>query len=65
MMQEAIQKQENLDVIESLVENLIVEDQKVCGVVLEDRRKIRSKIVILTTGTYLKACILVGSEKDE
>ena len=63
MMQEAIQKQENLDVIESLVENLIVEDQKVCGVVLEDGREIRSKIVILTTGTYLKACILVGSEK--
>lgn len=63
MMQEAIQKQENLDVIESLVENLIVEDHKVCGVVLEDGRKIRSKIVILTTGTYLKACILVGSEK--
>ena len=63
MMQEAIQKQENLDVIESLVENLIVEDQKVCGVVLEDGRIIRSKIVILTTGTYLKACILVGSEK--
>lgn len=63
MMQEAIQKQENLDVIESLVENLIVEDQKVCGVVLENGRKIRSKIVILTTGTYLKACILVGSEK--
>ena len=63
MMQEAIQKQENLDVIESLVENLIVEDQKVCGVVLEDGRKIRSKIVILTTGTYLKACILVGYEK--
>ena len=63
MMQEAIQKQENLDVIESLVENLIVEDHKVCGVVLEDGREIRSKIVILTTGTYLKACILVGSEK--
>ena len=63
MMQEAIQKQENLDVIESLVESLIVEDQKVCGVVLEDGREIRSKIVILTTGTYLKACILVGSEK--
>ena len=63
MMQEAIQKQENLDVIESLVENLIVEDHKICGVVLEDGREIRSKIVILTTGTYLKACILVGSEK--
>ena len=63
MMQEAIQKQENIDVIESLVENLIVEDHKVCGVILEDGREIRSKIVILTTGTYLKACILVGSEK--
>lgn len=63
MMQEAIQKQENLDVIESLVENLIVENGKVAGVILEDGRKIESKIVILTTGTYLKACILVGSEK--
>lgn len=63
MMQEAIQKQEKLDIIESLVENLIIEDHKVVGVVLEDGREVRSKIVILTTGTYLKACILVGSEK--
>ena len=63
LMQESIQKQENLDVIESLVENLIVNDGKIAGVILEDGRKIKSKIVILTTGTYLKACILVGSEK--
>ena len=46
-----------------MVEDLIVEDGVVKGIVLEDGTKIESKIVILTTGTYLKADILVGSTR--
>ena len=52
----------NLDIIESTVEDLIIEDNVIKGVVLADKRKLLSKTVILTTGTYLKANILIGSE---
>ena len=62
-MTKTIENQENLDLKIALVEDLIVEDQKVKGVVLENGEKITSNIVILTTGTYLKADILVGSTR--
>jgi len=54
---------ENLEIREAMVEDLIVEDNKVHGIILEDGEKIESNIVILTTGTYLKADILVGSTR--
>ena len=54
---------ENLEIKEAMVEDLIVEENKVKGVILENGEKIESKIVILTTGTYLKADILVGSTR--
>ena len=63
-MQEYLDKMPNLDVIEGMVEDLIISNNKVEGVILEDGKKITSKEVILTTGTYLKANILVGSENN-
>ena len=54
---------ENLEIKEAMVEDLIVENNKVKGIILENGEKIESKIVILTTGTYLKADILVGSTR--
>ena len=62
-MLETMKKQENLEIKESLVEDLIVEDNKVKGVVLENGEKIYAKAVVLTTGTYLKAVILRGAKK--
>ncbi|MBP3799663.1 MAG: tRNA uridine-5-carboxymethylaminomethyl(34) synthesis enzyme MnmG [Bacilli bacterium] len=62
-MLKTIENTKNLEVLESIVEHLIVEDNKIKGVELEDGRKISSKAVILTTGTYLKGAILVGSSK--
>ena len=41
----------------------MVEDGKVVGVELEDGRIFNSKCVILTTGTYMKADILVGDTR--
>ena len=63
-LQKTIKEQENLDVIEAFVEDLIVEDNTIKGVKLRDGKEIKCKAVILTTGTYLKACVLVGSEKE-
>lgn len=62
-MQEILKKQENLDIVEGMVEDLIVEDNCVKGIVLEDGQEINGKMVILTTGTYLKAEILCGDQK--
>ena len=62
-MQKVVKEQENLDLIEGMVEDLVIEDQTVKGVILDDGTTYLSKTVILTTGTYLKAEILVGHSK--
>ena len=53
----------NLEILETTVEDLIVKNQEVLGVITEDDIQIFSKKVILTTGTYLKSDILIGSER--
>ena len=62
-MQETLFKQENLTVLEGMVEDLIVDEKTVRGIVLENGEKIYGQCVILTTGTYLKADILVGDTR--
>ena len=52
----------NLEIKEGCVEDLIVEDNKCNGIILDNGEKIYSKVVILTTGTYTKSNILVGSK---
>ena len=63
LMREELEKEKNLTILEGMVEDLIVEDNKVKGIVLEDGTKISSICVILTTGTYLKSDIMVGSTR--
>ena len=53
----------NLTIKEAMVEDLIVENDIVKGVILDNKNEIKSKIVILTTGTYLKSDILVGNTR--
>ena len=62
-MLKTLNNQKNLDILEGMVEDLIVEDNTVKGIILSNNEKISSKIVILTTGTYLKADILRGSTR--
>lgn len=59
-MQRIIFKQDNLDVKEAYVDKLLIEDKKVIGVMLEGGTKYYSEVVIITTGTYMQAVILVG-----
>jgi len=54
---------DNLTIQEGMVEDLIVENNTVKGIVLSDNTIIEAKEVILTTGTYLKADILRGSTR--
>ena len=62
-MLKTLNAEKNLEIIEALVKKLVVEDGKVVGVELEDGRIFNSKCVILTTGTYMKADILVGDTR--
>ena len=54
---------DNLDILEALVKDVLTPNNKVSGVLLEDGREISSKVVILTTGTYMNADILVGDTR--
>ena len=62
-MLKLLREETNLTIKEAMVEDLIVKDNTVYGVVLEDGTNITSNIVILTTGTYLKSDILIGNTR--
>ena len=62
-MLKTLNNTKNLTIKEAIVEDLIIENQQVKGVILEDKTKITSTIVILTTGTYLKSDILIGNTR--
>ncbi len=62
-MMKSLKKQDNLELLEGMVEDLIIENNKIKGIVLKDKSIITGKIVILTTGTYLKSDVLIGSTR--
>lgn len=62
-MQRLLNEDKNITIIEDIVEDLIVEDNVIKGIVLSNGEKIYSTSVILTTGTYMKADILVGDTR--
>ena len=62
-MLKTLNSEENLEIKEAMVEDLIVTDGKIQGVILADGTKINSEAVILTTGTYLRSVVLTGSQK--
>lgn len=54
---------ENLRVIEDEVTSLLHDDKKVYGVVTRSGKEYEAKAVILTTGTFMEAEVLVGHSK--
>lgn len=62
MMKEICLKQENLTVIESLVERLVVEKQEARGVELQDGSILLSRAVIMTTGTYMSGKNMISDD---
>lgn len=61
-MLEALQAQPNLTLIEAAVEGLLIEHNKVCGVILADGSTIKSKAVVLTSGTFLNGVMFTGHQ---
>lgn len=62
VMKEYLHNTKNLEIKEGMVEDLIIENAKIKGIILENGQEILSTNVVLTTGTYLNANILIGSE---
>ena len=50
----------NLSILSEEVSSLVVDNNKIRGVVLSDRKKIYAKSIILTTGTFLNGKIHIG-----
>jgi tRNA uridine 5-carboxymethylaminomethyl modification enzyme len=62
-MRRALDQQCNLEVLAEAVEDLVIEDGRVAGVVGAGGRRYRAGAVVLTTGTFLKGVIWRGSER--
>jgi len=64
-VQAAVAAQDRLRVIEAEVVDLCMVGDRVSGVVLGDGSVIRAGSVVLTTGTFLRGVIHIGSERRE
>ncbi|PKP77505.1 MAG: tRNA uridine-5-carboxymethylaminomethyl(34) synthesis enzyme MnmG [Alphaproteobacteria bacterium HGW-Alphaproteobacteria-3] len=62
-MQDAILNHPNLEVIEAAVSDLLVEAGEVRGVASEDGRQWKAARVVLTTGTFLRGMIHLGTSR--
>lgn len=59
-MQDQLLKQEHLEVREMCVEEVLAENGKVYGVRQKDGHVEECRALIMTTGTFMSSCILVG-----
>ncbi len=59
-IKEVVENQPHLDVKQGLLEDLIVKNRRIEGVVTKAKTVFTAKTVILTTGTFLKGLIHVG-----
>jgi len=62
-MQAAIKATPGLEVIEAPVEDLMVDQGRVTGIVTADGRQLQAGAVVLTTGTFLRGLIHIGETK--
>ncbi len=62
-MQAILESTDNLEVVAGEVEDLVVDGQRVIGVVLGTGERISAGSVVLTTGTFLSAVMHCGDEQ--
>ena len=62
-MQNLLREYENLDVVENQVVKLLIDNNKINGVELASGEVIKSKAVVITTGTFLNGKTICGEER--
>lgn len=63
-IREKLQTQEHLTLFQQSVEDLIIENNRITGVITQLGLKLRAKAVILTVGTFLGGKIHVGNKQQ-
>ncbi|MFZ5899121.1 MAG: tRNA uridine-5-carboxymethylaminomethyl(34) synthesis enzyme MnmG [Bacillota bacterium] len=64
-MRDVLEREPNLDLKQAMVERILTEQGRVCGVVTLTGAKFLAPAVIITTGTYLKGRIIIGDVSYE
>ena len=62
-MKKTLERTENLDLKQGIIEELVIEDNKIQGVISNTGAIYRAKSVVLTTGTAAKGEIIIGELK--
>src|SRR3984957_2782936 len=62
-MKQVLEQEPNLRIRQAEVAALIIENERVRGVLLVDGRKIHSEAVIITTGTFLNGLAHIGEQR--
>ena len=62
-MKEVLEQEPNLRIKQAEVASLIIEHERVIGVLLRDGRSVFSSAVVITTGTFLNGLAHVGEER--
>lgn len=60
---EMLEKTPNVDFYQDMVRSLIIKDGRACGVVTGLGHEIRSKAVVITSGTFLNGIIHIGEKQ--
>ena len=64
-VQDILLSKQKINVIEGFVDDLIINNQQIKGVVLDNGKKILCKSLVITTGTFLGGKIFVGEKTFE
>ncbi|AER22391.1 TPA: tRNA uridine-5-carboxymethylaminomethyl(34) synthesis enzyme MnmG [Streptococcus suis] len=62
-MKRTVERQENLTLRQTMIDEILVEDAKVIGVRTATNQKFSAKAVVVTTGTALRGEIIIGDLK--
>jgi len=64
-MKQALEEQERLHLRQGIVERILVERGRACGVEVQYGVRFRSRTVIVTTGTFLRGLMHIGLTRQE
>lgn len=60
-----VEQQVNLDVKQAMIDELLVENDRICGVTTKMGVRFNGRCVLVTTGTFLRGLIHIGESKIE
>jgi tRNA uridine 5-carboxymethylaminomethyl modification enzyme len=62
-MRKALEQENNLTIVEAIATEILVDNGKVCGVKCKDEKVYNAQTVIVTTGTFLRGLMHIGTQQ--